>query len=128
MYVFLFFFIVLGCYLTLLSWCMIFKEWAAADGKESPVNPATIKYTDFLLATASGKIEGAEGLGNLATPFERTKLAAYALGAMTPCMRLYAYLATEFKGVLGALHGDHPYKTWIENYASKGFEVGNFEL
>ncbi|KAA0038327.1 putative aminopyrimidine aminohydrolase [Cucumis melo var. makuwa] len=98
------------------------KEWAAADGKESPVNPATIKYTDFLLATASGKIEGAEGLGNLATPFERTKLAAYALGAMTPCMRLYAYLATEFKGVLGALHGDHPYKTWIENYASKGFE------
>ncbi|KAG6590301.1 Bifunctional TH2 protein, mitochondrial [Cucurbita argyrosperma subsp. argyrosperma] len=98
------------------------KEWAAEGGKESPINPATVKYTDFVLATALGKIEGDKGLGNLATPFERTKLAAYTLGAITPCMRLYAYLATEFKGALGADHGNHLYKTWIENYASKDFE------
>lgn len=112
--------------MTPMACCMIFKEWAAEDGKESPVSPATVKYTEFLLATASGKIEGATGLGNLATPFERTKLAAYTLGAMTPCMRLYSYLATEFKTVLGVNYGDHRYKTWIENYSSKGFEVCYF--
>ncbi|XP_023530830.1 bifunctional TH2 protein, mitochondrial-like isoform X2 [Cucurbita pepo subsp. pepo] len=94
------------------------KEWGGEDRKAAPVSPATVKYTEFLLATASGMIEGL----NLATPFERTKVPAYALGAMTPCMRLYAYLASEFKVAIGPVYGDHLYKTWIENYASPGFE------
>lgn len=102
---------------------MTFKEWDPEVGKEYPVSPATVKYTDFLLATASGKIEGAKGLGNIETPFEKTKVAAYTLGAMTPCMRLYAYIATEFKGIIRGDLSDHLYKKWIENYSSKGFQV-----
>lgn len=117
-------FTVLGCYTNPFAWCSIFKEWGGEDRKAAPVSPATVKYTEFLLATASGMIEGL----NLATPFERTKVPAYALGAMTPCMRLYAYLASEFKVAIGPVYGDHLYKTWIENYASPGFEVCYFEL
>lgn len=58
----------------------------------------------------------------LATPFERTKLAAYTLGAMTPCMRLYAYIGKELQAFL---EGEkiHPYKKWIDSYASEGFQV-----
>ncbi|KAL2941246.1 Bifunctional TH2 protein mitochondrial [Bienertia sinuspersici] len=50
------------------------QEWGSDVGKESSRNSATQKYTDFLLATASGKVEGVKGLGKLATPFERQRL------------------------------------------------------
>lgn len=93
--------------------------------KESTINPATAKYTDFLLATASGKVEGVKAPGKLATPFEKTKLAAYTLGAMTPCMRLYAYIGKELQGLLDG-KSNHPYKKWIENYSSEGFQVSLF--
>ncbi|KAJ8544117.1 hypothetical protein K7X08_028628 [Anisodus acutangulus] len=71
----------------------------------------------FLSATASGKVEGVKA-AKLATPFERTKLAAYTLGAMTPCMRLYAYIGKELQVFLegGKIH---PYKKWIDSYASE---------
>lgn len=82
-----------------------------------------MKYTDFLLATASGKVEGVKGPGKLATPFEKTKVAAYTLGAMTPCMSLYAYLGKEFEALLDLHEGSHPYRKWIENYSSEGFQV-----
>ncbi|XP_059437500.1 bifunctional TH2 protein, mitochondrial isoform X2 [Corylus avellana] len=94
------------------------QEWGSDHGKEGTVNSATVKYTDFLLATASGKVEGVKGPGKLATPFERTKLAAYTLGAMTPCMRLYAFLGKELKALLDVHEGSHPYRKWIENYSS----------
>lgn len=91
--------------------------------KENSINSATVKYTDFLLATASGKVDAVKGPGKLATPFEKTKIAAYTLGAMTPCMRLYAFLGEQFK----SLHTNkdrHPYlQKWIDNYSSEGFQV-----
>lgn len=101
----------------------LIQEWGSDLAKESSVNSATVKYTEFLLATASGKVEGVKGPGKLATPFEKTKVAAYTLGAMTPCMRLYAYLGKELEALLDLYEGSHPYRKWIENYSSEGFQV-----
>lgn len=98
-----------------------YQEWGFDPAKQSTANPATVKYTDFLLATASGKIEGVKA-AKLATPFERTKLAAYILGAMIPCMRLCAYLGKEMHVFLES-EATHPYKKWIDSYASEGFQV-----
>lgn len=100
----------------------ILQEFGSDFTKEIPVNAVTTKYTDFLMATASGKVEGVKGPGKLATPFEKTKLAAYTLGAMTPCMKLYAYIGLEFKALI---HGkdSHPYQKWIESYSSAAFQV-----
>ncbi|KAE9619040.1 hypothetical protein Lal_00047210 [Lupinus albus] len=99
------------------------QEWGLDLVKENSINSATVKYTDFLLATASGKIEGLKGPGKLATPFEKTKIAAYTLGAMTPCMKLYAFLGKKFQELLDSNEGAHPYKKWIDNYASDGFQA-----
>ncbi|KAF8394222.1 hypothetical protein HHK36_020429 [Tetracentron sinense] len=88
-------------------------------------NSTTIKYTDFLVATASGKIEGEKGPVTIATPFEKTKVAAYTLGAMTPCMRLYAFLGKEIQSllVLDPDDSNHLYKKWVDNYSSESFEA-----
>lgn len=99
------------------------QEWGSDISKEGGVNSATVKYTDFLLATASGKVEGVKAPGKLATPFERTKVAAYTLAAMTPCMRLYAFLGKEFQELLNANEESHPYQKWIDNYSSESFQV-----
>ncbi|CAL5406911.1 unnamed protein product [Camellia sinensis] len=98
------------------------QEWGSDMIKENTLNSATVKYTDFLLATASGKIEGVKGPGKLATPFEKTKLAAYTLGAMTPCMRLYAFIGKEVQALLDSNESSHLYKTWIDNYSSESFQ------
>ncbi|XWS58436.1 hypothetical protein CRYUN_Cryun08bG0033500 [Craigia yunnanensis] len=99
------------------------QEWDSDCVKENPINSATLKYTEFLLATASGKVEGLKAPGKLATPFEKTKIAAYTLGAMTPCMRLYAFLGREFQALLEPNERNHPYKKWIENYSSESFQA-----
>ncbi|XP_062084338.1 bifunctional TH2 protein, mitochondrial isoform X2 [Humulus lupulus] len=101
------------------------QEWASDLAKEDVVNSATVKYTDFLLATASGKVEGVKAPGKLATPFERTKVAAYTLGAMTPCMRLYAFLGKEFQELLKDNEDSHPYQKWIDNYSSESFQASS---
>lgn len=63
--------------------------------------PATRRYTDFLLATAWG-----QDVGTTAT-------------AMTPCMRLYAFLGQQL-----AKDGipEHQYADWIRTYSSQEFE------
>ncbi|GAB4835466.1 beta ketoadipyl CoA thiolase, th2, variant 2 [Ancistrocladus abbreviatus] len=99
------------------------QEWGSDLVKESPINSATVKYTNFLSATLSGKIEGVKCTGKLATPFEKTKLAAYTLGAMTPCMRLYAFIGKELQPFLHLDDRGHPYKKWIDNCSSEGFQV-----
>lgn len=64
---------------------------------------ATLAYTDFLMSTAAF---GGVGL---------------TCAAMTPCMRLYAYLgqslAGQRTGSCGGLYAD-----WISTYADPGFE------
>lgn len=99
------------------------QEWGSDPTKDNNLSPATVKYTDFLLATASGKVEGVKGPGKLATPFEKTKVAAYTLGASTPCMRLYAFLGKELQQFVNLDENSHPYKKWIDNYSSTAFQA-----
>jgi thiaminase (transcriptional activator TenA) len=63
--------------------------------------PATSAYTDFLLRVAA-----LEPLGHVCA-------------AMTPCMRLYAWLGRELQPVAAS---DSPYRDWVDTYADPGFE------
>lgn len=99
------------------------QEWGIDLAKETTPNSATVKYTGFLLATASGKVEGGKDPGKIATPFEKTKIAAYTLGAMTPCMRLYAFLGKKLQPCLDPVETSPLYRKWIDKYASESFEV-----
>jgi len=63
-------------------------------------NPACRAYTDLLLRTAW-----------------HTSLGE-TIAAMTPCMRLYAYLGRELASKC-SLH--HPYRRWIETYSGEEF-------
>ncbi len=65
--------------------------------------PATLAYTDFLLATAAFG-----GVGD-------------TCAAMTPCMRLYAYLGQQLARQ-GSPDGN-PYAEWIHAYADPSFEA-----
>jgi thiaminase/transcriptional activator TenA len=63
-------------------------------------NPATLTYTEFLLATAA---MGGTGL---------------TCAAMTPCMRLYAHIGQ----ALSREGHDQTYQEWIDTYADPAFE------
>lgn len=101
----------------------VIQEWNLDLSKETTPNPATLKYTNFLLATASGKVEGVKGPGELATPFEKTKVAAYTLGAMAPSLRLYVFIGNELKSLVEIYGDGHPYKKWIDKYSSETYQV-----
>nr|GMC70797.1 probable aminopyrimidine aminohydrolase, mitochondrial [Ipomoea batatas] len=88
------------------------QEWGPEVVKDTTQNRATTKCTEFLLATATGKH---------ATPCEKTKLSAYTLGAVTSCIRLYAYIGKELQGLIDG-KSNHRYKKWIENYSSDSFQ------
>ncbi|KAF0900843.1 hypothetical protein E2562_035478 [Oryza meyeriana var. granulata] len=105
----------------------VLEEWGVDPTKEIPPSPATTKYTNFLLATATGKVNGGKGSDKMVTPFEKTKIAAYTVGAMTPCMRLYAYLGKEL-AVFLKQDENHQYKKWIETYASSDFEDNALQI
>ncbi|MFI5506281.1 TenA family protein [Mycobacterium sp. NPDC051804] len=60
---------------------------------------ATLAYTDFLLATAV------------------TSDLGLTLAAMTPCMRLYAWLGTSLDASTAG-----PYAEWVQTYSDPGFE------
>lgn len=64
---------------------------------------ATLAYTDFLLATAS--------LGSVGE----------TCAAMTPCMRLYAFLGQSLAEE--GIDGDNPYAEWVETYSDPEFEA-----
>ncbi len=82
------------------------KSLAIDLGKVQP-HPAARAYTDFLLRTAW------------------TAEVGEIMAAMTPCMRLYAYLGQEL-----ALwdHSQNPYRQWIDTYSSAEFEALAAEL
>jgi thiaminase/transcriptional activator TenA len=61
--------------------------------------PATLAYTDFLLATAA------------------TGRLGVTCAAMAPCMRLYAYLGRSLSG-----EEAQTYAEWVTTYADPGFE------
>ena len=77
------------------------------------VNPygATRAYTDFLLeiATHAGVDE--------------------IVAAMTPCMRLYAWLGAELAAeTAGGAWASHPYREWIETYSGGEFQAAAARL
>ncbi|GMI88823.1 PALE GREEN 1, THIAMINE REQUIRING 2 [Hibiscus trionum] len=98
------------------------EEWGLDLIQECPVNPATLKYTEFVLATASGDVAELKAQGKLTTRFGRTKVAAYALGAITPCVRLHGFLGKELQAFADPNEGNHPYQKWIFNYSSEDFK------
>jgi thiaminase/transcriptional activator TenA len=73
-------------------------RWGIDLAAVEPV-PATLAYTEFLLATAA--------LGDVG------EVAA----AMTPCMRLYAHLGQSL-----ATSATGPYREWVDTYADPDFE------
>lgn len=99
------------------------QEWGIDPRQEVIPNPATLKYTEFLLETAAGKIEGGKSSLLIDTPFEKTRITTYTVGAMTPFTRLVAYLGKELHLHLKHKGNDHPCKKWIDIYASASFEV-----
>ncbi|GAB3353574.1 TenA family protein [Modestobacter lapidis] len=74
------------------------ERWGIDLAAVTPA-PATLAYTDFLLATAS--------LGGVAV----------TCAAMVPCMRLYAHLG---RSLAGRATGD--YTEWVDTYADGAFE------
>ena len=74
-------------------------RWGVSLAQEPA--PATRAYTDFLLR-----------VGALEPP-------AHLCAAMTPCMRLYAWLGAELQQVTAA---NSPYREWVESYADPGFQ------
>jgi thiaminase/transcriptional activator TenA len=78
-------------------------RWGVQVGDAEPA-PATLAYNEFLLSTAA--------LGGVGE----------TCAAMTPCMRLYAYLG----GSLAAAGSDtdqNPYAEWVRTYAAPEFEA-----
>lgn len=75
-------------------------EWGV-DLQAVEPGPTTRRYTDFLLATAWGHDVGVTAV------------------AMSPCMRLYAFLGQE---LARNEIPDHIYADWIRAYSSSDFE------
>ncbi|KAL8224986.1 hypothetical protein R6Q57_017543 [Mikania cordata] len=100
----------------------LIQKWGFELPAGNVSDRAMIKYTDFLLATASGKLVRETFPGKFATPFEKTKLSAYALAAMAPSMRIQSFLSKEIQVVLEPDENIHLYKKWIDSLASKKFE------
>ena len=76
------------------------EEWGANLAPEP--SRATRAYTDFLL-----RVAWSESLGRI-------------FAAMTPCMRLYAYLGQQLAPVTD---DDQPYREWVDTYSSEPFEA-----
>lgn len=74
-------------------------RWGVDLSAAEPV-PATLAYTEFLLATAA-----------LADVGE-------TCAAMTPCMRLYAHLGRSLAGRAAPVYAE-----WVDTYADPGFEL-----
>lgn len=76
------------------------ERWGARlDAEPSPV---TLAYTDFLLRVAWSEPVG------------------HVVAAMTPCMRLYAYLGQELSSEVA---DDSDYREWVETYRDPDFDA-----
>jgi thiaminase/transcriptional activator TenA len=80
-----------------------YAAWWDVDLSNAHPTATTLAYTDFLLTTATLK-----GVGE-------------TCAAMTPCMRLYAYLGRSLAD--SGYSDENPYAEWIQTYADPGFEA-----
>ncbi|KAL0370413.1 UNVERIFIED_CONTAM: Bifunctional protein, mitochondrial [Sesamum angustifolium] len=101
----------------------LIREWGFEPPKENDCNNATVKYTEFLMETASGKVGGEKFSVKIVTPFEKTKLAAYTLSAISPCMRMYSFISKEILALLSPDDTEHIYKKWLNSLSSQKFEA-----
>ncbi|XP_047957897.1 bifunctional TH2 protein, mitochondrial-like isoform X1 [Salvia hispanica] len=101
----------------------LISEWGFEPPKEHVCDDAISKYTEFLMETASGKVGGEKFAVKIVTPFEKTKLAAYTLSAISPCMRLYSFISREIQALLDPDEGNHIYKKWLDSLSSEKFEA-----
>lgn len=99
------------------------RDWGFELPTESTSSNTTVGYINFLKATAAGKIEGEKVPGKIATPFEKTKLAAYTLGAIAPWLRLFTFINKEIQALLDPKDNSHIYKKCIDNYCSEKYEA-----
>ena len=84
-----------------------YAEKLGIETKDVRPYAATAAYTNFLLRSARhGSLDE-------------------IVAAMVPCMRLYAFLGSELEP---SLQPEHPYRDWIETYASDGFRAQAAEL
>ena len=80
------------------------RQYAArwdVDLADEPA-PATTAYTDFLLRVAA------------------LEPAGHLCAAMTPCMRLYAWLGRE---LAPNVRPESPYREWVDTYSDPAFEA-----
>lgn len=92
-------------------------------------NPAIMKYTCFLSDISDGKMNGEKVTDQVVTTSEMTRIAAYTVGAVAPCMRLYTYLSREFEPFLNLSGSDHPYyTTWMNFYSPSNFEKAAVQI
>ncbi|EXB46025.1 hypothetical protein L484_015886 [Morus notabilis] len=105
---------------------IVAQAWGI-EGSNDRISDATVKYRDFLLAIASGKVEDIQVPIKIATPFEKTKVAAYTLGVIAPCMRLYAEVYHEILSLQDTRDPSHVYKKWTQNYACRDFLKSTME-
>jgi thiaminase (transcriptional activator TenA) len=77
------------------------ERWQVDLSQTEPA-AATLAYTDFLLSTAALQSVGE------------------TCAAMTPCMRLYAFLGQRLRGPRAC---ETPYREWIDAYAAPEFEA-----
>ena len=88
-----------------------YAETLGIDLEQVSPYPATRDYTDFLLQTAMHA-----GVDEI-------------VAAMTPCMRLYAYLGKELAAETGGGSlASHPYREWIETYSGTEFQAAAAKL
>ncbi|KAI3871647.1 hypothetical protein MKW92_042788 [Papaver armeniacum] len=85
--------------------------------KETTLHPATEKYKEFLLTTASGNVQDSE------IPIHQSKIPAYTLGAMTPSLRIYAFLSKAMQKLVSPYLNSHPYSKWLKEYSYVNFET-----
>ncbi|KAH6771310.1 heme oxygenase-like [Perilla frutescens var. hirtella] len=101
----------------------LISEWGFEPPKDPVCDDARAKYTEFLMETASGKVGGEKFAVKIVTPFEKTKLAAYTLSAISPCMRLYSFVSREIQALLDPDESKHIYKKWLNSLSSEKFEA-----
>jgi thiaminase/transcriptional activator TenA len=76
------------------------------DGPEAEPSPATLAYTDFLLAAAN----------------DPNTSPAHVLAAMAPCMRLYSFLGMTLACAFPDYLDMSPYSKWVAEYSDPEFQ------
>eukprot|EP00850_Spirogloea_muscicola_P020677 SM000223S07305 [mRNA] locus=s223:59029:71140:- [translate_table: standard] len=102
-------------------------EVGGEDGARAP-SAAAMAYMSFLLTVAE---EGREPGSVAHVPTDRSLRCLHIVTAMTPCMRLYAFLGQELQRAapfVVAPTDVHSYASWIATYASADFQADAMRL